>query len=169
VTTTVQQQLTRVLLAQDTLQRRIETLAETVRQTYAPSLAIIVLNGAALFGDAMLRRLPGVKSARLYAPRGTVPRLPAVTGERVLLIDDTVETGKTIVRLRDLLLAAGAAEVQLCTLLDKPTGREVAVEPEFVGFTVPEIRTFGYGMDHEGLFRELPFIATFDDELENPL
>jgi hypoxanthine phosphoribosyltransferase len=80
----------------------------------------------------------------------------------VLLVDDIVDSGRTLAYARDLLREKKAASVLTCTLLDKPSRREVSIEPDFVGFTVPDVFVVGYGIDYANQYRELPFLATID-------
>ena len=112
---------------------------------------------------------PGVEFIRLSSyglgreSSGT-PRLIGETeldlaGRAVLLVDDIVDTGRTLLYARDLLRRKKAATVLTCALVDKPSRREVAVNPDFVGFTVPDAFIVGYGIDHAHQFRQLPFIG----------
>ena len=85
-----------------------------------------------------------------------------VAGRSVLLVDDIVDTGRTLVYARDLLRQKGAARVLTCALVDKPSRREVAIDVDFVGFTVPNVFIVGYGIDYAHEYRHLPFIARVD-------
>jgi hypoxanthine phosphoribosyltransferase len=85
-----------------------------------------------------------------------------VAGRAVLLVDDIVDTGRTLLYARDLLLEKKAASVLTCALLDKPSRREVAIDPDFVGFTVPDVFIVGYGIDYAQRYRQLPFLGTID-------
>ncbi len=82
-----------------------------------------------------------------------------VAGRQVLLIDDILESGRTLAFAKELFAGRGAARVWLCTLLDKPTKRAVALEADFIGFRVPDEFVVGYGLDHAHMHRGLPFIA----------
>lgn len=82
-----------------------------------------------------------------------------VNGADVLLIDDILDTGRTLAFARDYLLAKGARSVKLCALLDKPVRRAVPVVADFTGFQIPNEFVVGYGLDYDSFYRELPYIA----------
>lgn len=81
-----------------------------------------------------------------------------LAGRQVLLIDDILDTGRSLHQAKMMLEKTGA-EVRLCVLLDKPSRREVAVDPDFIGFEIPNRFVVGYGIDYAEEFRDLPFIA----------
>jgi len=85
-----------------------------------------------------------------------------LAGRAVLLVDDIVDTGRTLLYARDLLRERGTSGVLTCALVDKPSRREVAIDPDFVGFTVPDVFIVGYGIDHAHQYRQLPFIGMID-------
>ncbi|UIJ72410.1 hypoxanthine phosphoribosyltransferase [Aurantimonas sp. HBX-1] len=82
-----------------------------------------------------------------------------VEGRTVLLIDDILESGRTISFARDMLLGRGAKEVKIAVLLDKRMRRQAAIEADYVGFDCPDYFVVGYGMDVAHAFRELPFVG----------
>ena len=82
-----------------------------------------------------------------------------VAGRPVLLVDDILESGRTLLFARDLMLSRGAARVAIAVLLDKSTRRVAAVEADHVGFQCPDHFVVGYGMDVAHAFRELPFVG----------
>jgi hypoxanthine phosphoribosyltransferase len=83
----------------------------------------------------------------------------------VLLLDDILDTGRTLCFARDRLLERGARTVRTCALLDKPARRVVPVRADYVGFVVEDVFVVGYGLDYDSRYRELPHIAevTFTD------
>jgi hypoxanthine phosphoribosyltransferase len=100
----------------------------------------------------------GMTSSGIVSLMGDAP--DGVKGEPVLLVDDIQDTGRTLAFTRDFLLERGAERVWTCTLLDKPSRREVAGgEVDFVGFTIPDVFVVGYGIDYAERYRELPFIG----------
>ena len=74
-------------------------------------------------------------------------------------MEDIVDTGHTLKYLMDLLADRGAKSIKVCSLLNKPEGREVDVEPDYVGFTVPKEFLVGYGLDYKGFYRNLPYVG----------
>jgi hypoxanthine phosphoribosyltransferase len=85
-----------------------------------------------------------------------------LSGRAVLLVDDIVDTGRTLLYARDFLRAQQASSVLTCALVDKPSRREVPIEVDFVGFTIPDVFIVGYGIDYAHEYRHLPFIAKID-------
>ncbi|NET71272.1 MAG: hypoxanthine phosphoribosyltransferase [Sphaerospermopsis sp. SIO1G2] len=86
----------------------------------------------------------------------------AVAGKPVLLVDDILESGRTLAFAQSALLEKGAARVDICVLLDKPGKRHVPLDAQHVGFRVPDRFIVGYGLDYAGYYRELPFIGALD-------
>lgn len=87
-----------------------------------------------------------------------------VAGAEVLLIDDILDTGRTLAFAKSLMQEKGAARVITCALLDKPDRRAVPVQADFVGFTIPDYFVVGYGLDYDSRYRELPYIAKIISE-----
>ncbi len=85
-----------------------------------------------------------------------------LAGRAVLLIDDIVDTGRTMVYACDLLREKKVSSILTSALVDKPSHREVAIDLDFVGFTVPNVFIVGYGIDYAHEYRHLPFIGMID-------
>jgi hypoxanthine phosphoribosyltransferase len=85
-----------------------------------------------------------------------------LSGRTVLLVDDVVDTGRTLLYARDLLRDKRASSILTCALVDKPSRREVPIKIDFVGFTIPDVFVVGYGIDCAHEYRHLPFIAKID-------
>ncbi|QRG08294.1 hypoxanthine phosphoribosyltransferase [Xanthobacter dioxanivorans] len=138
-------------------------------------LAVAVLKGSFMFAADLLRALhstglePEVEFVHISSYReatvssGQVEILKDVESDvrdrDVLLIDDILESGRTLAFAKDLLMARGARRVLVCVLLEKPGKRAVQIEADFVGFTCPDLFVVGYGMDVAHAFRQLPFIG----------
>ncbi|WP_296583801.1 hypoxanthine phosphoribosyltransferase [Xanthobacter sp.] len=138
-------------------------------------LAVAVLKGSFIFAADLLRAMhtsglaPEVEFMHLSSYReatissGQVKILKDVESDvrdrDVLLIDDILESGRTLAFAKDLLMARGARRVLVCVLLEKPGKRAVQIDPDFVGFTCPDVFVVGYGMDVAHAFRQLPFIG----------
>lgn len=85
----------------------------------------------------------------------------ALAGRQVLLIDDILESGRTLAFARDALIARGA-EVRICVLLDKPGKRRASIEADYVGFVCQDRFVVGYGLDYAHYYRELPYIGVIN-------
>ena len=88
-----------------------------------------------------------------------------VVDKHVLLVDDVVDTAKTITKVLEIFKGRGAASIELCCLLDKPEGRVVPYEAKYVGKVIPNEFVIGYGLDYNELYRNLPYVAVVKDEV----
>ncbi len=89
--------------------------------------------------------------------------IPAdISGKHILVVDDILDTGRTLAYTKRLFRVNGAKSVKSCILLDKPSRREVDVKPTYVGFEVPDLFVVGYGIDYAEKYRHLPYIGTVD-------
>lgn len=82
-----------------------------------------------------------------------------IKGRDVLVMEDIVDTGRTLKFLVDLLKDRGANSIKVCSMLDKPEGRVVDVKADYVGFNVPNEFLVGYGLDYDGYYRNLPYVG----------
>lgn len=89
----------------------------------------------------------------------------SVTGRHVLIVEDIVDTGQTLKKVVGMLESRGASSVKVASLLDKPEGRTVELEADYVGFTIPNEFVVGYGLDYNELYRNLPFIGILKSEV----
>jgi hypoxanthine phosphoribosyltransferase len=165
-----------VLFDPATIAARNRELADEIVAARPEKLLVIaVLKGSFVFAADLIRALhdaglaPEVefitlssyRDARASSGQVTVLRdvETDVRGRDVLLIDDILESGRTLAYAKDLLAARGARRVMVCVLLEKPSKRAVQIDADFVGFTCPDYFVVGYGMDVAHAFRQLPFIG----------
>ena len=166
-----------VLHSADEIATRNRALAEAIHASGLGErlLVVAVLKGGFVFAADLIRALhgagisPEVDFMSLSSYRagttssGTVTVLrdleTDVAGRDVLLVDDILESGRTLAFAKDLLKSRGANRVELAVLLDKPGHRVATIEAEFVGFTCPDLFVVGYGMDMGHAYRELPYIG----------
>ena len=88
-----------------------------------------------------------------------------VLDKHVLLVDDVVDTAKTITKVLEIFKGRGAASIELCCLLDKPEGRVVPYEAKYVGKVIPNEFVIGFGLDYNEYYRNLPYVAVVKDEV----
>ena len=88
----------------------------------------------------------------------------SVEGKHVLIVDDILESGRTLAAAKELLTERGAKSLRIITLLEKPGKRVCEVEADLVGFLTPDVFVVGYGLDYANYYRELPFIGVLDEE-----
>jgi len=87
-----------------------------------------------------------------------------VAGKHILIIEDILDTGKTLSTVMDLLKERDAASVEICTMLDKKEGRQVDIQAKYVGFDVPNVFVIGYGLDFNQKYRNLPYVGILKEE-----
>lgn len=87
-----------------------------------------------------------------------------VKGRRVLIVDDILDTGRTLKFTQEYVVERGAKQVETCVLLDKPSRRVVPVKADYVGFTINDVFVVGYGLDYNGRYRDLPYIGILNEE-----
>lgn len=169
----------RILFDEATIARRIEDMAQAVAAAEPKNLLVVaVLKGSFMFAADLIRALhrvglePQVEFVHLSSYRagtvstGQVEILRDVESDvrdrDVLLVDDILESGRTVVFAKDLLAARGARRVMTAVLLEKPGKRAVTIDADFVGFTCPDVFVVGYGMDVAHAYRQLPFVGVLD-------
>lgn len=87
-----------------------------------------------------------------------------VAGKHVIIVDDIIDTGKTIMEVFNIFKTRRVASIELACLLDKPEGRVVEYNPKYVGTTIPKEFVIGYGLDFDELYRNLPFVGVLKEE-----
>lgn len=89
----------------------------------------------------------------------------SVEGRHVIIAEDIVDTGRTINVVKKLLEYRGAKSVEVATLLDKPEGRVEAFTPKYIGVTIPKLFVVGFGLDYEGLYRNIPYVGVLKESV----
>ena len=165
------------LYDKDQIADRVNELASEISREISGDITIIgVLKGSFIFLADLVRALDQIGCSshieflRLssYGEKqktsGDVVLIggqPTVSGSKtVLLVDDIVDTGNSVAFATKLLEAKGISKVYTCTLLDKPSRREVDIQVDFVGFTIPDVFVVGYGIDFAEDYRSLPYLGT---------
>lgn len=147
-------------------------LAERINSDYKGRcpLFVIVLNGAFMFASDLIKHVTincEVSFLRVSSYRGTsstgevkemMPVGTDVVGRDVILVEDIVDTGNTMGDIKQKMIDAGAASVHICTLLFKPDAFKGSYRVDYVGMEIPDRFVVGYGLDYDGLGRNLPSI-----------
>lgn len=154
--------------------RNLELAKEIAGRDYRDLLVVSILKGSFIFAADLIRAMhdagisPEVEFIMISSyGAGTVSGEVNVLrdidndvrGRDILLVDDILESGKTLNFTRDLMLSRGANSVSIAVLLDKRSRRQATLEADFVGFECPDYFVVGYGMDVAHAFRELPFVG----------
>ena len=164
-----------VLISEQELQRRIKELGAEISRDYEDSdlLLICILRGGVLFLADLMRSLTVPHSVDFMAVssygkgareskgnvRISLDLTTSIEGRHVLLVEDIIDSGNTIASVLDLLSTRRPASLRVCTLLDKAERREAVVPIHYRGFTIPNKFVFGYGLDLDEYYRNLPFIG----------
>lgn len=170
-----------VLFSADSIAQRLTVIAnEIAARQLEPLLVVAILKGSFVFAADLIRALHGVgmqpevdfitlsSYRKAKVSSGSVEILRDVeldvAGRNVLLVDDVLDSGRTLAFAKDLIAARGAASVSTCVLLNKAIRRAVHVTADFCAFECPAEFVVGYGMDAAHRFRELPFVARLSDD-----
>jgi hypoxanthine phosphoribosyltransferase len=170
----------RVLISHDQIRRRVHELARAIHAATAPTppRLVAVIEGARPFARLVQQCLPGalpvheVRAASYAGTRSTGTVTIASGGDldvrdaHVLLLEDIVDTGRTIEALQRHFLGRGAASCRVAALLSKPSRRVVEVTIDHLGFEIPDEFVIGFGMDLDGRYRELADVVVYDREVE---
>jgi hypoxanthine phosphoribosyltransferase len=169
----------KILYHESTILRRLDELASEITDDYRGKdvTVIAVLNGSLVFMADLLRRIPihlqvdclSVSSYRGTTSTGRVSfrtaQLADLRGRHVLILDDILDTGRTLKAIRDRIASDhGALSIKICVLLRKRIGRRSMVKPDYVGFEIPNEFVVGYGLDYNERYRNLPFVGVLTDE-----
>ena len=164
----------RVLVSEEEVDRRIEEIGAQISRDYAGKQVhlICVLKGGVFFTCELAKRISipvsmdfmSVSSYGAGTKSSGVVKLVKDLDEplkdrHVIVIEDIVDSGRTLSYLLDMLRSRGAADVRLCTLLDKPDRRVVDVKVDYTGFEIPDEFVVGYGLDYDQKYRNLPYIG----------
>lgn len=172
-----------VLVNESELAAIVDRLAARLTDDYAGRHPVLVgaLCGSAVFMADLMRRLDfevtvdfvavssyhdGSQSSGQLLWRKDLS--VDITGRPVVLVEDIVDTGLTLAQLRRAMAERGAGQVAACALLDKPSRRQVAVEVEYVGRSIPDEFVVGYGLDYNQRFRNLPYVGVLRREVYAP-
>jgi hypoxanthine phosphoribosyltransferase len=167
----------RVVVSEKELAARVAELGAAIGRDYARETPVLVgvLLGAVPFVADLIRAVAidltvdFIRASSYGAgtsSSGTVRILADLTVDiadrHVLIVDDIADTGFTLAALKRTLEARRPRTVRTCVLLDKTARRRTDVTIDYVGFTIPNVFVVGYGLDHDGLYRNLPYVAALD-------
>lgn len=165
-----------ILIDENTIHTKVKEIAGQINRDYKDRelILIAIANGAVVFASDLLRHLDltvWFDTVKASSYRGTVSGELALkntfnlelAGRHVILLDDILDTSRTLIKIRERILSFSPASLRTCVLLDKPTGRSNGFQADYCGFIIPDRFVFGYGLDDDrGLGRHLPFIAAKD-------
>jgi hypoxanthine phosphoribosyltransferase len=176
--------LDEILIPEETLQKRIAELGEQISHDYQGKelLLVCILRGGVMFLSDLMRNISiphmvdfmSVSSYGVGARRSrgqsriTLDINTDIHNMHVLLVEDIVDSGYTVKAVVELLSARQPKSLKICALLDKAERREAEVTIDYFGFVIPDKFVFGYGLDADEYYRNLPFIGVLAAEKYNP-
>ncbi len=167
----------RVLIPEEEIDKRICELGEQISKDYAgkPVHLICVLKGGVFFMCELAKRITvpvsmdfmSVSSYGSGSGSSGIVRIvkdldEALEGKDVLIVEDIIDSGRTLHYLIDILKKRNPASIRLCTLLDKPDRRVKEVKVDYVGYCIPDEFVVGYGLDYAQRYRNLPYIGVVE-------
>ncbi len=172
--------LAEILIPEEDLKNRVRELGEEISRDYAGKriLAICILRGGVMFLTDLIRHIKplvamdfmGVSSYGVGSRssnnqvRITLDLTTSIVNQHVLIVEDIIDSGNTLKSVIEMLRTRNPASLKVCTLLNKFSRREVDVPIEYCGFDIPDKFVFGYGLDMDEYYRNLPFIGVVDLE-----
>lgn len=169
----------RVLLTEEEVDKKIQEIGEQISKDYAGKQVhlVCVLKGGSFFMCELAKRITvpvsldfmSVSSYGADTKSSGVVKIvkdldEPLVGKDVIVIEDIVDSGRTLSYLLDMLQDRGPQSMRLCTLLDKPDRRVVDVKVDYTGFQIPDEFVVGYGLDYDQRYRNLPFIGIVEFE-----
>lgn len=171
----------KVLIPEDVLRARVRDLAGQINQTYTQEdfpLLVCILKGAFVFLADLIRHLNfrhevdfmvissyGSGTVSSGVVRILLDLERSIEGRHVLIVEDIIDTGRTMSYIIRNLQTRHPASLRVCTLLSKPSRREIEIPLDFVGFEIPDEFVVGYGLDFAEAYRNLPFIGVLKPEV----
>lgn len=167
----------KILISEEELQNRITKLAEQIYNDYNGEEVtfICILKGSIFFTVELSKRMKNdvnfefIRVSSYHGENSTgviemkVELQGDIRGKDVIIIEDIVDTGRTLSYLKEYLKNKGPKSVKICTLLDKKERRVCEMEADYVGFDIPDKFVLGYGLDVDEKYRNLPYIGYFEN------
>lgn len=178
---TISEDIQTVLFSEDQISKRCEELAEEIETSYLskqdPPVVVGLLKGSVPFMAELIKyfKMPieiDFMSVSSYQGTESVGEVKIdkdmdlrTKGKNVLIVEDIIDTGRTIHEVKRLLYHKGAKDVRVVALLDKPDRRVAPVEADYIGFVVPNEFVVGYGLDYNQRYRNLPYIGVLKKDI----
>ena len=167
----------KVLIEEEKLQKRIAEMAEQIYNDYNGKEVtfICILKGSIFFTVELAKRMKSnvnfefIRVSSYHGQNSTgvielkVDLQGDISGQDVIVIEDIVDTGRTLSYLKEYLKSKNPNSIRICSLLDKKERRVVEMEADYVGFDIPDKFVVGYGLDVDEKYRNLPYIGYFEN------
>ena len=171
----------KILIPEDVLQARVAELGQAINMMYADDdhpLLVCVLKGAFMFLADLVRHLEmrhvvdfmeissyGAGTVSSGVVRILLDLEQNIEGRHVLIVEDIIDSGRTLDYITRNLRTRNPASLRVCSLLSKPSRREIDVPVDLIGFEIPDEFVMGYGLDFAEEYRNLPFIGVLKEEV----
>lgn len=175
----INEPIEKVLISEEQIMTRINQMAKEIDNDYKgrEPLMLSVLSGSFMFASDLMRAVSipvgisfifatsygsGTTSSgnvEIHPGKGFDP-----VGKDIIIVEDIVDSGRTLSRIKQSLIEQGAKSVELCTFLDKPSRRVVDIDVKYTGFEVPDEFVVGYGLDFNYKYRQYPFVGVLKKE-----
>lgn len=174
------QDILKILLSEEEIKARVQVLGDQLYEAFHDKnpLFVGVLKGCFIFMADLVRAAQlkselefiGVSSYQNGTKSSGVVQITRdlqedINGRDVIIVEDILDSGNTLVFLKNYLMAKGAASITIVTLLDKPSRREKAITADYIGFVVPDEFVVGYGLDYAQQYRNMPYIGVLKPEV----
>jgi hypoxanthine phosphoribosyltransferase len=173
--------IAKILITREQLTTRISELGQMISRDYAGKdlFLVCVLKGGVVFLSDLVRAIHiphafdfmaissygGTHTESSGVVRILMDLNASIEGRNVLIVEDIVDTGRTLAYITENLRTRNPASLKICALLNKPSRREVPVTLDYVGFDIPNEFVVGYGLDYNELYRNLPFVGVLKPEM----
>ena len=177
----LEKDIAKILITRDQLTARIAELGQTISRDYAGKdlMLVCVLKGGVVFLSDLVRAIHtphsfdfmaissygGMRTESSGVVRILMDLNASIEGRNVLIVEDIIDTGRTLAYITENLRTRNPASLKICTLRNKPSRREVLVTLDYVGFDIPNEFVVGYGLDYNELYRNLPFVGVLKPEM----
>lgn len=175
----INEPIEKVLISEEQIMTRINQMAKEIDNDYKgrEPLMLSVLSGSFMFASDLMRavsipvgisfifaasygsRTTSSGNVEIHTGKGFDP-----VGKDIIIVEDIVDSGRTLSRIKQSLIEQGAKSVELCTFLDKPSRRVVDIDVKYTGFEVPDEFVVGYGLDFNYKYRQYPFVGVLKKE-----
>lgn len=162
----------KILVSDEQIAERCKELGQELAAYYKGEVPIAVglLKGSVPFMAQLVKNVPGdiemdyMDVTSYSGTESTEVKIVkdlecSIRGRSILLVEDIIDTGKTLKVVKELLYSKGAKDVKIVALLDKPEGRKVDINADWVGFVIPDEFVIGYGLDYNQRYRNLPYVG----------
>lgn len=170
----------RILISTDEIKEIVKNLAEKINKDYKGEelFVVVILKGSMIFASDLIRELSmpvtldfmkassygsGTASSGFINIKQDLGE--DISGKNVLIIEDIIDSGNTLHKLKELLRERNPKTIRICTLLDKPSRRTTPVDVEYSGIAIPDEYVVGYGLDYNEILRNLPYIGVLKREV----